>query len=163
MLAIMQCIFNLIVHNLPSLTVCHPSTISCFWWTRQTYQQRCLGSIPGSLSFYRHLFCFSYLQIIDMTFDDKHVLNAWNVPVGLHEPKWLNLELGKKSEPSQPGLWSFWPQIEFQTQIRKHGERKLWIHGRLLIGPCSCSHQMLSRVFSGNEVKEWQERAPNDV
>ena len=60
-----------------------------------------------------------------MTFDDTHVLNSWNVPMGLHEPKWLNLELGKKSEPSQPGLWSLWRQIEFQTQIRKHEERKL--------------------------------------
>jgi len=41
---------------------------------------------------------------MDVTFDDTHVLNAWNVPMGLHEPKWLNLELGKKSEPSEPGL-----------------------------------------------------------
>ena len=32
-----------------------------------------------------------------------HVLNVWNVPMGLHEPKWLNLELGKKPEPSEPG------------------------------------------------------------
>ena len=56
---------------------------------------------------------------MDVTFDDKHVLNAWN------EPKWLNLELGKKSEPSQPGLWSLRPQIEFPKHIRRHEERKL--------------------------------------
>ena len=62
---------------------------------------------------------------MDVTFDDKHVLNAWNVPMGLHGPKWLNLELGKKSEPSQPSLWSFWPQIEFPKHIRRHEERKL--------------------------------------
>ena len=31
------------------------------------------------------------------------------------------------------------------------------------IGPCSCSHQMLSRVLSVNEVKESQEKAPNNL
>ena len=75
MLALMQCILNLIVHNLPSLTVrnnlwlcgvctspCashwHPTTphvqcilltIWCSWWTCPR-GQRHLGSIPGSFS-----------------------------------------------------------------------------------------------------------------
>jgi len=79
MLALVQCILNLLVHNLPCLTACNnlclydmgtspcafhwnlptmphvqcvPSIILCSWRTCQTYQQRlrCLGSIPGSLS-----------------------------------------------------------------------------------------------------------------
>ena len=85
---------------------------------------------------------------MDAPFDDTHVLNVWNVPMGLHEPKWLNLELGKKSEPSEPG--SYWPPETLGKEIV--------IHGRLLIGPCSCSHQMLSRVLSENEVKELQQK-----
>ena len=63
-----------------------------------------------------------------------------------HGPKWLNLELGKTPKPA---LWAPCPQIDFQKQIRRHAERRLWlcIPSGLLTGPSSCSHQILSIEF----------------
>ena len=107
MRALMQCILNLIVHNLPSLKVRHnlwlcgvgTLTVS-FHPRRKCTASSSLFHVPDGLaqdckdiSAPSHGLCLLFL-----TFVASHILRWWNI-MRCHGQKWLNLELGNKSEP----------------------------------------------------------------
>ena len=111
MLALMQCILNLIVHNLPSLKaslkVRHNLWLCGVGTLTDSFHPRRKGTASSSLVHVPDGFAQDRkdisapsqgLSLLFLTFVASHILRWWNI-MRCHGQKWLNLELGKKSEP----------------------------------------------------------------